>query len=139
MTKARHPRTSVITDGRTKDEDLPDVAPGEEFEVLITPQKFVVLHRILVREMTLVHLRIGEVDVPFARASVGDQVTIYRLGDLASLKKQLAEAGAIVAPNNTIAIPPATDVRVDVRVTLHNHKNTPAKPRAGLFVQEEEP
>jgi hypothetical protein len=60
------PRTSVITDWRSRDEDLPDVAPGEEYECRIAPQKFVALRQIRVLNMVLVRLRIGAVEeVPF--------------------------------------------------------------------------
>lgn len=130
-------RTAVITDWRVRDEDaLPDVPPGGEYEREIAPQKFVVLRRILVRDLTLVHLRIGAVDeVPFELESADGSLRTYKpkgLNDEA-LKKRLVDTGAAAAPQDTIAIAPA----LEVRLLLRNEGSTPAKPRAALIVYEE--
>jgi hypothetical protein len=130
------PHTSVLTDWRSNEDDLPDVGPGEEHDLFITPQKFVVLHRVLVRErgLILVRLGIGAVeDVPFERIGTSDTVQVYRAKDLGTLKRYLADAGAAVVTDNVIAVPPG----MDVHLTLRNTGAVPAKPRAALFVQEE--
>jgi hypothetical protein len=131
------PRTSVITDWRVRDEDtLPDLAPGEEYERVIAPQKFVVLHRIILRGTSLVSLRIGAVpDVPFELESVDGDVRRYRPAKLdhEELKQLLVKTGAAAAGPNAIAIVPG----LEVRLQLHNEGKTPAKPRAALLVQEE--
>jgi len=138
---------SVITDWRTCEDDLPDVTPGEEFERVITPQKFVVLHQILLinaltlGDMVLVHLRIGGVEgVPFElksneRACGEGPVLTYRLKGLDNkdLKRRLVDTGAAVATRDSIAISPG----LDVRLLLRNEGRRPAKPRAALVVQEE--
>lgn len=130
-------RTSVITDWRVRDEnDLPDVPPGGEYERVIAPQKFVVLRRILVRDMTLVRLEIGMVkDIPFELESEDGPQRTYRLKGLDDddLKKRLVKTGAAVATKDSIAIAPA----VEVRTILRNEGVAPAKPRAALIVHEE--
>lgn len=129
-------KTAIITDWRTKDEDLPDVAPGEEFERVIAPQKFVVLHRILVRELILVRLEVGAVtDVPFELIDTDGDRRTYKLGDLRdeTLCKRLVAVGAAAAGRDTIAISPLLEVRVHLR----NEGTVPAKPSAALIVQEE--
>lgn len=134
----KSPRTSIITDWRTKESDLPDVAPGDEYERVIAPQKFVVLHRVVVRGMTLVRLEIGAVkNVPFELDSTdsnGPQRT-YRLGGLDDelLKKSLIKTGAAVASAQSLALAPG----LEVRAILRNESTAPAKPRAALVVQEE--
>jgi hypothetical protein len=136
------PRMSVITDWRTKEDDLPDVAPGEEYEYVIAPQKFVVLHRIRVvnslpgGDLTLVRLKIGAIeDVPFELDRVDGLVRTYRLKGLDNedLKKLLVRTGA-AAMKAAIAIAPA----LEVRAVLRNEGTRAAKPRAALIVQEEE-
>ena len=129
-------RPSIITDGRVREEDLPDVAPGDEYEHVIRPQKFIVLHRIGIRDMTLVRLEIGKVkDVPFELESTDGPSRTYRLKGLddSDLKKRLVNTGAAVATINSIAIVPA----LEVRLFLRNEGDAPAKVRAALFVQEE--
>ncbi len=135
-------RMSIITDWRARDEDLPDVEPGEEFECVIAPQKFVVLHQVRIvnslpgGDMTLAHLGIGNVkEVPFELNGTDGSVRTYRLKGLDNdtLKKALVKTGAAVATRNTIAIAPG----LEVRVVLRNEGRAPAKPRAALLVQEE--
>jgi hypothetical protein len=128
-------RTSVITDWRTSEEDLPDVAPGEEYERVIAPQKFVVLRRIIVRDMALIHLQIGVVEVPFELESTDGSVRRYRPKGLDddALKKRLVATGAAVATSNSIAIAP----NLEIRTQLRNEGDAPTKPRAALLVQEE--
>jgi hypothetical protein len=156
----RTPRVSVITDWRVRDEnELPDLAPGEEYERVIAPQKFVVLHRIVIRGPSLIRLRIGAVlDVPFELESEDDTrspgssirdgkiaVRQYRPKELdngrltsqgyESIKKQLVKAGAAVAGPNAIALAPG----LEVWLVLKNEGDAPVKPRAALLVQEESP
>lgn len=134
----KRPRTSIITDWRTKEGDLPDVAPGDEYERVIAPQKFVVLHRVVVRGLTLVRLKIGAVkNVPFELDSTDGPQRTYRLRDLDDemLKKSLIKTGAAVAAPQAIAIAPG----LEVRAVLRNESDAPAKPRAALVVQEEVP
>jgi hypothetical protein len=126
---------SVITDWRTREEDLPDVAAGAEHECVITPQMFIVLHRILVRDLALVRVEVGAVkDVSFELESTDGPTQRYRLKDLDALKKLLISTGAAVTPGDSIAIPPG----LEVRAFLRNDGEVPAKPRAALLVQEEE-
>ncbi len=128
---------SVITDWRVRDEsDLPDVPPGGEYERVIAPQKFVVLHRIIVRGPSLVRLGIGAVpDVPFELESVDGEVRRYRPKGLyeEAINTQLVKAGAAAASPNAIAILPGLEVRLQLR----NEGDTPTKPRAALLVHEE--
>ena len=135
-------RISIITDWRIKDSDLPDVAPGDEFERVIAPQKFVVLRRIRVvsvlsgGDMTLVRLEIGVVkDIPFELESTDGLVRTYRLKGLddEDLKRRLVKTGAAVATKDAIAIAPA----LEVRTILRNEGIRPAKPIVALLVQEE--
>jgi hypothetical protein len=129
-------RISVITDSRTRENDLPDVAPGAEFECVIASQKFIVLHRIRVVNMALVRLEIGRVkDIPFELESADGPIRTYRLKNLGDddLKRHLISVGAAVATKDSIAIAPT----LEVRVFLRNEGATPAKPRAALLVQEE--
>ena len=133
------PRTSVITDWRVRDDsDLPDVPSGGECERVIAPQKFVVLHRIVVRGPSLVRLGIGAVpDVPFELESVDGDVRRYRPRGLddEAIKKSLVKIGAAVATPNAIALAPGLEVRLQLR----NECALPTKPRAALLVQEEMP
>ena len=130
-------RTSIFTDWGVRDEDLPDVPPGGDHECLSRPQKFILLCRIVVRNMTLVRLKIGDVEVPFELEDTNDTVRRYRPKDLddAGLKKQLVVTGAAVATHDSIAIVPG----LEIRALLRNEGALPAKPRAALLVQEEVP
>ena len=123
-------------DWRVRDEDFPDVLPGGEVEHVIAPQKFVVLHRVIVHDMVLVQLRIGAVEgVPFELESQdGSQRTYKPMGlDDVALKKRLVATGAAVATPDSIAIVPG----LEIRVLLQNLGATPVKPRVALLVQEE--
>jgi len=128
-------RTSIITDWRTREEDLPDVPPGGEFECVSAPQKFVVVVRVVVRDMILVRLQIGTVEVPFELESIDGSVRRYRPKGLddAELKKRLIATGAAIATLDSIAIIP----NLEIRTLLRNDGDTTAKPRAALLVQEE--
>jgi hypothetical protein len=127
--------TSVITDWRTSDEVLPDVAPGKEFERRVTPQKFVVLWRIQVLNMALVRLEIGTIKgIPFELDRQEGATRVYRPNVTdESIKKRLIEAGGAVAARDAIAVMPA----IDIRVVLRNDGSAPVKPRVALIVQEE--
>ena len=129
-------RVSVITDWHTLDDDLPDVAPGGEFEGRVAPQKFIVLRRIIVRDLVLIRLQIGEVAVPFELESFDGIQRTYRPKNLddAAIKERLTRTGAAVATRATIAISP----NLEIRTVLRNESAAPAKPRAALIVQEEE-
>ena len=132
------PLTSVITDWRDRDESaLPDMPPGGEYERVIAPQKFIVLHRILVAGPTLVGLRIGTAsDVPFELVSVDGEVRHYQPKnvDQEPIKDQLATTGAAAASSNMIAIPPGVEIRLQLR---NEGGGAPTKPRAALLVQDE--
>ena len=131
------PLTSAITDWRTRDESaLPDIPPGEEYERVIAPQTFVVLHKILVTGLGLVRLQIGaEADVPFELESTDGEVRYYRPKDVDQepTKSQLAKTGTAAASSNAVAIPPGMEVRLHLR----NEGAAPTKPRAALLVQDE--
>lgn len=132
-------RTSVITDWRTKsEEELPNLGFGDEYERVITPQMFVVLHRIIVRGrfLRLRSLRIGAVsDVPFELENEDGEILHYRPKglDQTPLKQQLVNTGAAAAGPNAVALPPG----MDVWLVLRNEGVVPTKPRAALVVQEE--
>lgn len=130
-------RTSIITDWRVRNEEaLPDIPPGGEYECAIAPQKFVVLYRILVQELTLVRLEIGAIDdVPFELESADGPRRSYRLRSLDddALKKRLVAIGAAVATPDSIALSPGLEVWAHLR----NDTAAPAKPRVALLVQEE--
>ncbi len=125
---------TIITDWH--DENLPDISPGEEFEGRAATQKFIVLRRIVVRDLILVRLQIGTAEVPFELESTGGDQRHYRLKDLddAAIKQRLIETGAAVATRDSIAISPG----LEIRTVLRNEGSVPAKPRAALIVQEEE-
>lgn len=132
------PRTALITDWRAKEHDLPDIDPSKEHDLLITPQQFVVLHYVLVRErgLVLVRLGIGAVeDLPFELINDGDDAKVYHLKNMGTRKEDLANTGAAVAADNMVAIPPG----LDVHLLLRNERLVPVKPRAALFVQEAYP
>jgi len=127
---------SVITDWRVRDEELPDLLPGEKVERVIAPQKFVVLHQIILRGPYLLRLRIGAVrDVPFELVNVDGEDRRYRPKDLdqESIKSQLVATGAPALGPNAIALPPGIDVCLELR----NERGIPTKPHASLLVQEE--
>lgn len=128
--------TLIITDWRVRDEDLPDVPPGVEFEYVSRPQKFIVLHRIVVRDVVLARLQVGAVDVLFELESEdGGQRTYKPRGlDDEDLKRLLVAAGAAVVTRDSIAVSPT----LDIRALLRNEGDAPVKPRAALLVQEEE-
>jgi hypothetical protein len=128
-------RPLTITDWRTREEDLPDVAPGDEYTRVIAPQRFVALRQIVVRDLALRRLEIGTVTVPFELESANDRVRTYRPRGLGNedLRRSLALTGAAVAASDLIAIAPG----LEVRTVLRNEGPTPAKPCMVLIVQEE--
>jgi hypothetical protein len=128
-------RASAITDWNTREDELPDVEPGAEYERLYASQKFIVLRRVVVRGMALARLQIGAVEVPFELESTGDLTRTYRPTGLdeENLKRLLVKAGAAVATKDSIAIAPT----LEIRVVLRNDGGAAIKPRAALIVQEE--
>ncbi len=128
-------RTSVITDWSTRDEDLPDVSPGETFEGVCVPQNFVVLFRVLVKDLILARLQIGPVTVPFELHSAieGRRSYALKIADEA-LRQCLVKVGAAVTPGNGIALTPGSEVHL----LLRNDGASPVRLRAALIVQEEE-
>lgn len=130
-------RASVITDWRIRnDADLPEVRPLEDHEYVIAPQKFVILRRILVRDLHLVRLCIGAADeIPFKLESTDGFRRTYRPSGLENeaLKKRLLAVGAAAAPHDEIALAPG----LEVRMLLHNKSSTTTKLRVALLVQEE--
>lgn len=129
---------TVVTDWRVRDEQtLPDLAPGEDYERVIAPQKFVVLHQILVWGPSLVGLGIGGVrDVPFELENADTGVRRYRLRGLTdeALKNSFAKnGGAAAVGDHALAIAPG----LEVRLLLRNEGAVPVKPRAAIVVQEE--
>ncbi|HSX22384.1 MAG TPA: hypothetical protein VLE97_06365 [Gaiellaceae bacterium] len=138
-------RTSVITDWRTKDEDLPDIAPGAEYERVIVTQKFVVLHRIVTRGPSLIRLQLpvktfgrdlDPVRLPFELENVDGNIHTYKLKinseTLHAIKTYATPAAAAIGPH-ALALLPA----VEICLALRNEGDAPTKPRAALVVQEE--
>lgn len=128
-------RASAITDWDTREDELPDVEPGAEYERAYASQKFIVLRRVVVRGMALARLQIGGVEVPHELEGMGDLTRTYRPAGLdnTDLRRQLISAGARVATKDSIAISPS----LEIRVVLRNDGDAPTKPRAALMVQEE--
>lgn len=112
-----------LPDWRVRDENaLPDVPPGEEVERVFTPQTHVRLCQILVQSLRLIRLQVGNVSVPFKLEVVEDLLRTY---ESTMFRAVLTSEIAVLAG-------------MDVRLTLRNVDSTPAKPRATLFVREEE-
>jgi hypothetical protein len=129
-------RVSTITDWRIRDEDLPDISPGRECVREITPQKFVVLRKILVPGLSLIRLRIGAVDeVPFELEGADGRLRTYRpaLPNDARLVTRLIAAGARAEARDAIRVVPG----MSVWLILRNETDAPAKPLASLLVEEE--
>jgi hypothetical protein len=133
------PRMSVITDWRTTDAALPDLTFGEDYERVVTPQKSVVLHRIIVqgRFLRLRSLRIGALsDVPFELENENaHDIFHYRPKSLDQepIKQQLINIGAAAVGPNAVALPPG----MDIWLVLRNDGVVPSKPRVALIIQEE--
>jgi hypothetical protein len=137
-------RMSVITDWRTKDEELPDLVLDQDYERVIVPQKFCVLHRIIVRGrwLRLVGLRIAAVaNIPFeldsteAAEAAEAEIHHYRLKlDPATREdlKKCAPAAAAIG-DHALALLPGLYIALQVR----NTDAAPTKPRVALVVQEE--
>ena len=128
-------RVSAITDWRTRDEDLPEIPPGGEYERRIAPQKYVVLLQVSVRNLTRVRLRVGAADgIPFKLTNDRGGTRNYRprIGDSEVVDRLAAVGAAALIHHDEIRIPPG----MDVLVTLRNDDDAPAKPRVALLVQE---
>lgn len=149
-------RMSVITDWRVHDDDLPDVPPGEEFECVFTPQKHVVLCRIVVRGLCLIRLQTGPVEIPFELDSAKERhvrhgVRTYQLTRGFAVRYVPAATvvtipeGSATADLGCVPVYRTADGEGEiplvpglaVRVLLRNETNAPAKPRAALLVREE--
>lgn len=116
--------------------DLIDVEPGAEIEVCTRAQRFSVIHGVIVgRDLTLLRLEVGPVEVPFDSIVTTGPQWMYRL-DLAdpALPLRLLRCGAAVAPRGTIAIVPG----MEVRATVRNDLDHSVKLRVSIVVQEEE-
>lgn len=130
-------RVSIITDWRWTD-DGPDVAPGEEFERVITPQISVVLFRILVRGrgIHLSRLQIGAEEIPFRlEGSNGDLRGYSPRVDQAAREKLLRIQSMPQPSDDEITI----SAGLNVRITLHNEDIEPTRHRAALLVREDSP
>jgi hypothetical protein len=129
---------TAITDWRVHDEnDLPDIAPGEDYERVITPQTFVVLRRILVRDFIPIRLSIAAiVEVPFELAKADGRLRTYRPVCIdEELRGACNRVGLTIRGPDAIAIVPG----MDVRIFLRNARTHPAKPRVTLIGDEEAP
>jgi hypothetical protein len=122
MTKVR--ASVIINWGICDDAALPDVPPGEEYERVITAQRCVVLCRILVRDLHLVHLQVGVVELAFELYNDSGHLRTYRPARYGHLR---------VWPRDEVSLL----VGLDVRVVFRNGGVAPVKPRAALLVREE--
>lgn len=116
---------------------LPHLGPGDEYEHVLVPQRFLVLHQVVAKGVSLVRLAIGAVpEVPFELDSTDGDIRRYRFAQLDddALKKALVKTGAAVATARTVAIVPG----LEIRLLLRNDSHTPVNPRAGLMGQEAE-
>jgi hypothetical protein len=129
------PHATTVALTPCEDEDLPNVPPGGEHERVLSPQKFVVLHRILTCDMILIRLQIGTVEVPFELDNTDSLQWTYRPRGLDDdlLRNRLVATGAAVATTDSIAVAPG----LEVRALLRNESAVPAKPRVALLVYEE--
>lgn len=124
------------TPGRSPGRDLPALAPNDECDHVILPQRFIVLHRIITHGPILVGLTVGAcADVPFELESTDGDVRHYRLKDLdvRFFDRALAKVGAAAVDSKAIAIPPGMEVRLQLR----NESAGKLKPRAAILVEEE--
>lgn len=128
-------RTVSLTDWRIRDEDLPEIPPGQECERVITPQRHSVLQQITVIDLKLERLRIGAIySVPFEICAEGGAFRSYRpvITD-AEVAKRLADRGIGVVSRSAIRI----CAGLDVCLILLNDRAAPAKPCVSLLVREE--
>jgi len=127
----------TITDWKIRDADLPSLPPGEEYERVIAPQKFVLLLQIAALNVILVRLYVGAVEVPFELLPTADDRTLtYRptgLSDNEDLKRRLVDTGAALATPNSIAMAPGLEVRAIVR----NQGEWATRFRVAIVVSEE--
>lgn len=119
-----------------REKELSSIAPGDEYEHVIRPQRFIVLHQLVTHGPILVGLGVGACNgVPFELESADGNVRRYRLKDLdvRFFDRALAKVGAAAIDSRAIAIPPGMDVRLQLR----NESLDPIEPRAGILVEEE--
>ena len=131
-------KIKALTNGHVSDADLPDLAFGEEYEHVITPQKFVILLQIAVLNVDLVRIQIGKVEVPFELLpNLDGRTKTYRPAGLDNddLKRRLVETGATVATPHSIAMAPGLDVRTIVKNA--GPMMAAVKFRVAVVVQEE--
>ena len=129
-------KIKALTDWRVSDADLPNLASGEEYERVMTPQKFVILLQIATLNVDLVRLQIGAVEVPFELLpNMDGRTKTYRPAGLddADLKQRLVKTGAAVATPHSIAMVPGLDVRAIVK----NTGECSTRFRVAVVVQEE--
>lgn len=129
-------RIIAIDDWRISNVDLPALAPGEEHERVVTPQKFVILLQIATLNVDLVRLQIGAVEVPFELLpNMDGRTKTYRPAGLddADLKQYLVKTGAAIATPHSIAMVPGLDVRTIVK----NTGECSTQFRVAVVVQEE--
>ena len=130
-------KIKALTNSGVSDADLPALAPGEEYERVITPQKFIILLQIATLNVDLVRLQIGVVEVPFELLpNMDGRTKTYRPTGLDSddLKRRLVGAGATVATSHSIAMAPGLDVRTVVK---NAGPMASVKFRVAVVVQEE--
>lgn len=127
----------TVTDWCIPDESLlSDLAPSESCAREITPQKNVVLRKILVPNFSLIRLGIGEVDeVPFELESADGRLRTYRpaIPSDDPVVSQLDWTGARMVARDAIRVVAG----LTVWLILRNDTDAPAKPRASLLVEEE--
>jgi hypothetical protein len=100
----------------TPAEPLPDVPPGGEYQEQCTPQRPIVLYRIVVVGFHLVEVQVGATFVPFLLCDASDGRRWYR-----------------PEPDGSIEVVAGQTIRLYLR----NETDAPMKPKVGLIVQED--
>ena len=127
------PNWALLTEDLT--EDLPDILPGEELEIVCSSTEFIVLRHVLTRGAILIHLQIGDIEVPFELDSTEGPYRTYTPRDLnnPALRDRLIATNPLPIGSTSIAIAP----NLEIRARLNNEESTPTRPRAALLVHEE--
>ena len=116
------PTLAIITDWRSSEDDLPDVAPGEEYERRITPQNNLELRRIMIRDLRLIRLRIGNREVAF-------QQDVVTSDDAAPRGYRPLDPFAVHVDSFFV------HAGEDVIILLRNDGRVTGKPRAALLAR----